>query len=234
MIITIDGPVATGKSSVARKVAESLGFVFFDTGAMYRSLTYAILKHHIDIYQPEQLKPFLEQFKFEIQHCRGEKLYFYEGEEITQRIRGREVTLAVSEVSANKEVRNKLVDIQRRAAKGINSVFEGRDMGTHVFPDADLKIFLSGRDEVRAKRRYAEFKAKFPEEAKLMTLEMCLEDLNKRDNDDSTREHSPLCQAADAYVIDTSDLTLEQVVNQILTIKDSLRTKQRPSPPSRS
>lgn len=227
MIITIDGPVATGKSGVARKLAESIGFVFFDTGAMYRSLTYGILKHKINIHQPEQLQQFLDHFKFEIKNLRGERLYFSEGEEITQKIRGIEVTQAVSEVSANKSVRDKLIEIQRQLAVGVNAVFEGRDMGTFVFPDAALKIFLTGRDEVRAKRRFDEWKSKFPEETKTLTLEKCLEDLNKRDAYDSSREHSPLCQAKDAYVIDTSDLTIDEVVYRILEIKDSLK-KTRP------
>lgn len=234
MIITIDGPVATGKSAVARKLAESIGFIFFDTGAMYRSLTYGILKHHIDINQPEQLQAFLDHFKFDIRNLRRDRLYFYEGEDITQKIRGRDVTLAVSEVSAKKAVRDKLISIQRDLAKGVNAVFEGRDMGTFVFPDAALKIFLTGRSEVRAKRRYDELKSKFPEEAKDLTLEMCLDDLNKRDAYDSTREHAPLCQAEDAYLIDTSDLTIDEVVYRILEIKDSLKTKLSPSPRSRT
>ncbi len=234
MIITVDGPVATGKSSVARKLAQSLGYVYFDTGAMYRSLTYGILKHHIDLHQTEELQKFLNQFDFKIKTVGNERLYFFEGEDITQKIRGKEVTLAVSEVSANKSVRDKLIEIQRNSAKGINSVFEGRDMGTFVFPDATLKIFLTGRNDVRAKRRFEELKTKFPEESKNLTLEMCLEDINKRDAYDSSREYSPLCQSKDAFVIDTSDLTLDQVVYHILEIKDSLKKMptSRPQPSS--
>lgn len=193
MIITIDGSVATGKSAVAKKLAESIGFIFFDTGAMYRSLTYGILKQQVDINQPEQLQVFLDNFKFEMKNIRHEKFYFFEGEDITKKIRGRDVTLAVSEISANKAVRDKLIAIQRELAIGVNAVFEGRDMGTVVFPDA-LKIFLTGRDEVRAARRYAELKAKFLDEAEHLTLEMCLEDLNQRDAYDSTREHSPFAR----------------------------------------
>ena len=229
MIITIDGPVATGKSGVAKKLAESIGYIFIDTGAIYRSLTYGILKHRVDITQPEQLQKFLDQFKFDVKNVRRDKFYFFEGEDITQKIRGQEVTLAVSEVSANKAVRDKLIHIQRDLAKGVNAVFEGRDMGTVVFPDAGLKIFLTGRDEVRAKRRHAELKIKFPEEAKNLTLEMCLEDLRRRDAYDSSREHAPLCQAEDAFLVDTSDLTLDGVVNQILEIKDALKGKPNPT-----
>lgn len=226
MIITIDGPVATGKSGVAKKLSEKLGFTFFDTGAMYRSLTYGILKHNIDIHQPEQLQKFLDQFTFEIKNVRRERFYYFEGEDITQKIRGKEVTLAVSEISANKMVRDKLIHLQRDLSKGVNAVFEGRDMGTIVFPEAELKIFLTGRDEVRARRRYAELKEKFPEETKNLTLETCMEDLHRRDTYDSTREHAPLCQAKDAFIVDTSDLTLVEVVNRILEIKDSLKMKK--------
>ncbi len=228
MIITIDGPVATGKSAVAKKLAESVGFIFFDTGAMYRTLTYGILKHKIDLYQPDQLQKFLDHFQIDIKVIRRERMYFFEGEDITQKIRGKEVTLAVSEISAIKAVRDKLTAIQRELAVGVNVVFEGRDMGTVVFPDASLKIFLTGRNEIRAKRRFDELKAKYPEEAQHLTLEKCLEDINKRDAYDSTREHSPLCQAEDAYVIDTSNLSIDEVVYHILEYKDALKTKQSP------
>jgi cytidylate kinase len=228
MIITIDGPVATGKSAVAKKLAESIGFIFFDTGAMYRTLTYGILKHKIDIHQPEQLQKFLDQFEIDLKVVRRERKYFFEGEDVTQKIRGKDVTLAVSEVSAIKAVREKLMAIQRELAIGVNAVFEGRDMGTVVFPDASLKIFLTGRNEVRAKRRFDELKTKYPEEAQNLTLEKCLEAINKRDAYDSTREHSPLRQADDAYVIDTSDLSIDEVVYHILEYKDSLKTKQTP------
>lgn len=230
MIITIDGPVATGKSAVAKKLAESIGFIFFDTGAMYRTLTYGILKHQIDIYQPDdQLHKFLDQFQIDIKIVRRERMYFFEEEDVTQKIRGKEVTLAVSEVSAIKAVRDRLIAIQRELAVGVNAVFEGRDMGTVVFPDASLKIFLTGRNEVRAKRRFEELKAKYPEESKNLTLENCLEDINKRDSYDSQREHSPLYQAKDAYVIDTSDLSIDEVVYRILEYKDALKTKQNPA-----
>lgn len=229
MIITIDGPVGTGKSTVAKKLAQAIGYIFFDTGAMYRTLTYALLKHHIDIHQTDQLQEFLDHIQFDIKVIRHERHYFFEGEDITQKIRGKEVTLAVSEFSAIKAVRHRLTQIQRELAVGVNAVFEGRDMGTIVFPEASLKIFLTGRNEVRAKRRYDEILAKYPEDAQHLTLEKCLEDINKRDTLDSTRECAPLCQAEDAYVIDTSELTVDEVVFRILEYKDSLKTKRGPS-----
>lgn len=226
MIITIDGPVATGKSAVAKKLAEAIGYIFFDTGAMYRTLTYAVLKHKIDIHQSDHLQKFLENFQLDIKIVKQERRYFFEEEDVTQKIRGKDVTLAVSEVAAVKSVRDKLTAVQRELAIGVNAVFEGRDTGTVIFPDASLKIFLTGSAEVRAKRRFDELKAKYPEESKTLTLEKCLEDINKRDIYDSTREHAPLCQAEDAYVIDTSDLSIDEVVFKILEYKDSLKTKQ--------
>lgn len=226
MIITIDGPVATGKSAVAKKLAHSIGYIFFDTGAMYRTLTYGILKHRIDLHQQVQLQQFLDQFQMDIKVIQRERKYFFEGEDVTDKIRSQEITQAVSEVSAVKSVRDRLSAIQRELAVGVNAVFEGRDMGTTVFPDAVLKVFLTARDEVRAKRRYNELKIKYPKDSENLTLEECLKTIIKRDTYDSTREHSPLNQAEDAYVIDTSDLSIDEVVYRILEYKDSLKTKQ--------
>ena len=225
MIITIDGPVGTGKSTVAKELAKSIGFIFFDTGAMYRTLTFGILKHSIDIKNAVQLQEFLDHFQFDIKVKHHEKHYFYENEDITEKIRTLDVTFAVSEVAANKAVRDKLTAIQREFAVGVNAVFEGRDMGSVVFPDAALKVFLTARPEVRALRRFNEIKAQHPVEAKNLTVEMCLDSINKRDLYDSTREHAPLCQPKDAFVLDTSALTIDEVVYKILEYKDSLKSK---------
>lgn len=225
MIITIDGSVATGKSAVAKKLAQAIGFIFFDTGAMYRTLTYGVLKHKIDIHQADQLQQFLDRFEMDVRIIQREKKYFFEGEEVTQKIRNHEVTHAVSEVSAIKAIRDKLYAIQRELAVGVNAVFEGRDMGSVVFPDAELKIYLTARDDVRAKRRYNELKTKYPEEFKDLTLEDCLKSILKRDDYDSSREHAPLRQANGAHVIDTSDISIDEVVYRILEYKDSNKTK---------
>lgn len=226
MIITIDGPVATGKSTIARKLAESIGFIFYDTGAMYRIVTYGILKHGLLLNDLKALKEFLSGFDFEIKVQKKEKHYFFEGEDVTDRIRSQSVTEKVSEVSALKVVRERLVAIQQELAVGVNAVFEGRDMGSVVFPNAQVKVYLTGRDEVRAKRRYEELKSKYPEQNKDLTLKQCLEEIIKRDRYDSSRECSPLCQPNDAFVVDTSDLTIEEVVFKILEYKDSLKTKR--------
>lgn len=226
MIITIDGPSATGKSTIARKLSESIGFIYFDTGAMYRTFTYGILKHQIDLTNEGALQKFLDLFQIDIKVIRHERRYFFEGEDITEKIRNPHITALVSSVSSFKTVREKLVMIQRDLAKGVNAVFEGRDMGTVVFPEATVKIFLTGRAEVRAKRRFEELKAKYPEETKDLTLEECLKEITERDRKDSQREHSPLHQAKDAFVLDTSDLNLEEIVYKILEFKDSIKTKK--------
>lgn len=227
MIITIDGPVATGKSTIAKKLAEAIGFIYFDTGAMYRTLTYGILKHQIHMDHEAQLQEYLKNFDMDIRVIKRERRYFYEGEDISDKIRQDEVTAAVSRVSAHKAVREKLVYLQRELSEGVNAVFEGRDMGTVVFPEAAVKIFLTGRAEVRAKRRFDELMGKYPEEHKDLTLEQCLEEITRRDQFDSTREHSPLCQAKDAYVVDTSDLGTEEIVFRILEYKDTLKARNQ-------
>lgn len=224
MIITIDGPIATGKSTIAKKLAEKLGFIFFDTGAMYRCLTYGIMVNKIDVDNPEKLQAFLDTFNFEIKMYRGEKTYLIGEEDVTDKIRGEAVTTLVSKVSAKKAVRDKLVALQRELSVGVNAVFEGRDMGTVVFPNADLKVYVTGRSEVRAKRRFDELKKKFPLENATLTLEQTLAEINRRDDYDSTREASPLRKADDAFVVDTSDISADEVVYQILEYKDSLPT----------
>lgn len=230
MIITIDGPIATGKSTIAKKLARAIGFIYFDTGAMYRSITCGILKHGVNVDNPEELKKFLDTFDFDIKIKQGERCYFVDGENVTDLIRGEKVTAAVSKISAMKEVREKLMALQREFSVGVNAVFEGRDMGTVVFPDAEIKIFLTGKPEVRAKRRYEELKAKYPEEFKDMTIERMLEEINLRDHEDSTREIAPLRQAKDAIVIDTSVLSIDEIILKIQEFKDTRRTRLKETP----
>lgn len=218
MLITIDGPVATGKSTIAKKVAEMLGFVYLDTGAMYRCLTYGILTKNISVDNPEELAKFLDSFKFEFRVVKGERRYFVDGADVTLDIRSPKVTAAVSKISAIKEVREKLVAIQRELAGNANTVCEGRDLGTVVFPQADIKIFLTGSDEVRAQRRLAEYKEKFPDDTLQLTLEKAIEEILKRDRYDSEREHSPLTKADDAIEIDTTHLSIMEIADQIFEL----------------
>ncbi len=223
MIITIDGPVATGKTTIAKKLADSIGYVFFDTGAMYRALTYALLVDQINCDDAQEFAAFLENFKIDIKIQKHDRQYFYREKDITKEIRKNEVSKQVSKVAANKQVRDRITLLVHELAKGVNAVFEGRDMGTVVFPEADLKIYLIGRDEVRAQRRYLELVKKFPEEAHTFTPEHALEELKTRDLHDSTREHAPLSQADDAISIDVSDLSVDEVVFKILEQKDKLK-----------
>ncbi len=228
MIITIDGPVATGKSTIARKLAEALGYIYFDTGAMYRALTYAIIKSQIDINNLEALQKFLDSCDFDLRIHRVGRRYVVNGEDVTDQIRSRDVTSHVSQIAALSAVRDKLVFIQRELAKGVNVVFEGRDMGTVVFPDADLKIFLTGRVEVRAQRRLLEIQQERPQEADGLTLEQVMQEISERDRLDSTREISPLKKAKDAFVVDTSDLSVDEIVFQIFECKDQSKSRKKP------
>jgi cytidylate kinase len=221
MIITIDGLIATGKSTVAKKLASELGYIYFDTGAMYRGLAWLVIERALALEDPHAIEGLLKDFHFEIKLRQHEKHYFVNKIDVTDVIRSEKVTALVSKVAANPIVRQHLVAMQRQFAVGVNAVFEGRDMGSVVFPNAKLKIFLTGRPEVRAKRRFEELKAKFPDETRELTLERALDEINRRDDYDSTREASPLRQAHDALLVDTSDMTIDEVVAHILELKDA-------------
>lgn len=225
MIITIDGKVATGKSTIAKQLATAIGYIYFDTGAMYRAFTLGVIMQNCNIDDPSALEKFIKEFIFDIKIKHGERYYFIKHEDVSDRIRQNDVTSLVSRVSANPKVREFLVAFQRELAKGVNAVFEGRDMGTVVFPDAQLKIFLTGRPDIRAKRRYDELMTKYPEANKGLTLEKVLEDINERDAYDSSREVSPLKKADDAYEIDTSELSVDEIIFRILEHKDTLKSK---------
>lgn len=229
MIITIDGPIATGKSSIAKALAKEIGYIYFDTGAMYRCLTYALLKENVNADNAQELLDFLQRFHFDIKIRQGEKHYFVADEDVTKEIRSAEVTAHVSKISAIQAVREKLVALQRQLAVGVNAVFEGRDMGSVVFPEAPVKIFLTGDPEVRAKRRFDELRAKFPKETESLTLETMLEEINRRDTYDMHRTFSPLKKADNALEINTSHLSLHDIVMQILEYRDSLKTHHHPS-----
>lgn len=217
MIITIDGPAGTGKSTVAKLLAEVVGFDVFDTGAMYRAFTWHLLEKGYDFTNHSDVEKALKDFFFNVlKDDRGVKKYFIHQQDITEEIRTLRITKNVSQVAALKIVRKNLVSLQRAFAKNKNVVFEGRDMGTVVFPKADLKIFLNAAPEVRALRRYQELLEKFPEHKDSIEYEKILDEIKMRDHRDSTREISPLKCAQDAYLIDTSEMSIEQVVDTIL------------------
>ena len=209
MIIAIDGPAATGKSTTAKALAERLGFTYLDTGAMYRAITLLILRKKIQIGENFALISLLKKFDLKIQQHEKQILVILNGEDVSNEIRRLDVTKYVSEVSALSAVRKSLVKIQRKIAKDQNCVVEGRDIGTIVFPDAEVKFYVVADYDVRAKRRLLDFK-KLGEEKSIDEL---IEELKNRDKYDSEREHSPLLKANDAIEVDTTNLTIEEQVN---------------------
>lgn len=231
MIITIDGPSGTGKSTVAKGVAKRLGFLFFDTGAMYRSLAWKLLEENIAVSDESAIRKIVGAFQFDIQTSReGEKCYFVSGVDVTKKIRTQEISLLASQVSSLAFVRKALVKIQREFGHRVNAVFEGRDMGTVVFPDAEIKIFLTANLQVRAERRYHELLVKFPDLADSLSKEQILSEIEERDHNDRTRTVSPLRQAKDALLIDTSNLSIEEVIEQIVQAKKRIRRKKKLAP----
>ncbi|MDD3966199.1 MAG: (d)CMP kinase [Candidatus Neomarinimicrobiota bacterium] len=207
MIIAIDGPSGSGKSSTAKQVAKALGFVYLDTGAMYRAAAVGVLRSGID---PEDEISVAEAVKTMDIGFRGDKVLL-SGEDISVEIRKDAANKAVTPVSANPLVRELMVEKQRAYAKDHNVVMEGRDIGTVVFPDADRKFYLVADLDVRAKRRLAEA----PEELSFQSVKA---DLQRRDERDSSRAHSPLRKADDAVEIDTSRMTFAEQVDKILSI----------------
>ena len=212
--LALDGPAGSGKSSVSRAVAQSLGWVMLDTGAMYRAVTWAVLEARIDLTDPVAIS--LEAANTRIRTSTDPRNFSISanGHDITSAIRSPEVTAAVSAVSAVPDVRELLVKLQREAvvASDFGIVIEGRDIGTVVLPDSALKVFLTASPEARARRRSLEVDPNADAENIADTRRAIM----ARDAKDSGREHSPLKPAADSQILDTSDLTLDQVVDQLV------------------
>jgi len=205
--IAIDGPAGAGKSTVAKRVAEKLGYKYIDTGAMYRAITLKALNLNVDLGQ-ESSYDFMDQTEFEI----GDAYLKMDGIDVTQQIRSAEVTLAVSEVSSMTIVREKLVKLQRDIAMNDKVIMDGRDIGTNVLKDATKKFFLTASIKERAKRRYLEYQ----KSGINWSLEEIENDIARRDDYDSSRALHPLRPADDAIIIDTSKLTLNEVINIII------------------
>ena len=209
-IVAIDGPAGSGKSTIAKIIAKKFGFTYLDTGAMYRMVTLYILQKGISASEKEKIVESLNEIVLDIQENR----FFLNGKDVSEEIRTPEVTGSVSPVSAIREVREKLVDLQREISLGKKVILDGRDIGTVVFPNAELKVFLVASAEERAKRRLKEFSEKGIE----INYEEVLKGIVERDHIDSTREESPLKKAEDAIELDTSSLNIEEVVGEISTL----------------
>ena len=213
MIIAIDGPAGAGKSTVAKILAHKLGFLYIDTGAMYRALTLKAIAQKIDAPDTERLIQIAKATNIDLSNNPDGTLKIsLDGQDVTQLIRQTRITRLVSDVAKIKEVREVMLGLQRRLGKQKNSVLDGRDIGTVVFPDADKKFYVDANFKERARRRYKELK----ELGQKVTPEEIEADLRNRDTIDSTREFAPLKKAEDAIYIDTTDMTIEEVVNTLL------------------
>lgn len=212
MQIAIDGPSGAGKSTIAKAVAKKMNFTYIDTGAMYRAVGLYMLTLEIDIQnEPDAVAAHLDEIGLSIRHEADGQHIFLNGEDVSDKIRTPEVSIAASNVAVLPAVRMKLVELQRILAAKQDVIMDGRDVGTYVLPDAEVKIFLTASAEERAKRRFAEL----CEKGVQTTYEDVLEDMKYRDKNDSSRAFAPLKAADDAVTADTSGNTLEESVEQI-------------------
>ncbi len=210
-IVAIDGPAGTGKGTVTESLTKKLGLVNVDTGATYRCVATAMLEENIKLEQLDKIKELLEKIDIEFKNENGQQLVFLNGKNVTEKIRSKEVSSFVSPVSSIKEVRFKMVDLQRKLAEGKNVIMEGRDIGTYVFPNADVKIYMDADLEVRAKRRFEQNKEKGIE----MSYEEVLKNIISRDENDKAKEIGALKQADDAVFLDTTNLSIEANVKAV-------------------
>jgi len=214
IIVAIDGPAGSGKSTTAREVARRLGFTYIDTGAMYRSVTLAAIRQKIDVRDESKVTQIAEQSRIWFKWINGRYCTFLNGEDVSEAIRSSAVAKLVSPVSTIPGVRQIMANRQRQLAQDDNIVMEGRDIGTNVFPNANYKFYLDADIRVRAKRREKDYRGL----GQHLTLEQIVGELAKRDQIDSSRQHSPLKKAEDAITIDTTHLTFEEQVTKIVKL----------------
>jgi CMP/dCMP kinase len=217
MIVTIDGPAGAGKSTVARSLARRLGFEYLDTGAMYRAVALLGMRRGVDWNRPEELAALARQMAITVS---GERI-FVDGQDVTDAVRGADVTAVTRYAAGNPSVRKHLVALQRELARGRNIVTEGRDQGTVAFPDAECKIFLTASAGERARRRLSDLAAL----GEPQSLQRVLDDITRRDRDDSSRAVGPLVAADDAISLSTDGLTANEVVDRLENIVASRRTR---------
>lgn len=214
MIVAIDGPAGTGKGTVAKLISERLDFVYIDTGAMYRCITLKMIRENISLDEEEKIKDLLERTKITFKNLDDKQHVYLDGEDVSDLIRKPNVNELVSPVSAIKIIRIKMVELQRKLGEEGNVIMEGRDITTVVFPNAEVKIYLDAKLEIRAERRYKELIARGND----VTYEDTLESIRKRDKNDMEKEMGALKIAEDAVLIDTSNMTIEEVYDKIKEI----------------
>ena len=213
MVVTIDGPAASGKSTVARLLAEKLGASFLDTGAMYRAVTLAAIRAGVDMTDEDDLLEVMGTTEFEFSVGQGKMAVCIDGVDVTEQIRQPQITASARHVAASAKLREKLVQMQRQFAAGEEKIVtEGRDQGTVAFPNADIKFYLMADPGERARRRQAELQAKGDTES----IEQVQSAIEQRDKSDENRTVGPLRPASDAIVVDTTDLSVEEVVARLL------------------
>ena len=212
--IAIDGPSGAGKSTISKILAKELGFIYVDTGAIYRTVGIYTYRKGVDPTDAEKVSALLPEIDIVIKHINGDQRIFLNGEDVSEKIREHIISKYASDVSAIPEVRKFLLNTQREFAEKYNVIMDGRDIGTVVLPDAKIKIFLTATDEDRAKRRFEELRAKGQD----VPFEKVLSDMRERDKNDSSRATAPLMAAEDAIVADTTGNTLEQSIAQLKEI----------------
>lgn len=212
--IAIDGPAGAGKSTIAKAAAKMFGFIYVDTGALYRSIAYYVISQGGDVKNADGVTKMLADITPELKYIDGVQHVFVNGEDVSDKIRTPEVSMGASAVSAIPSVRSFLFDLQKKIAKENNVVMDGRDIGTVVLPDADLKIYLTASAEERARRRFIELQ----EKGECLTFASVLADVNERDYNDMHREIAPLKQAEDAVLCDTTDVDLQGAIDMLAGI----------------
>ena len=209
--IALDGPAGSGKSTVAKHLSKTLGILYLDTGAMYRACALKAKKLGIDSKDEAGVNTFIDNIDIKVKYVDGAQRTYLDGEDVSTKIRENEISMMASNISALKKVRIKLVELQQEIASVTDCVLDGRDIGTHVLPNAKYKFYITASIEVRAERRYQELLARGQQVDKAALTE----EIKTRDYNDSHREFAPLRQAEDAILIDTSDMTIEEVISKV-------------------
>lgn len=211
--IALDGPSGSGKSTIAKKLSKKLDILYLDTGAMYRATALKALKLNIDTFDEKGVSEFIGDLNLEIKYENGSQQTYLDGENVSDKIREPQVSMAASNISSLKCVRLKMVEIQRKIAASTSCVLDGRDIGSYVLPDADYKFYITASVNVRAERRFKEL----AEKGFTVDFEKLKKEIEERDYNDSHREFAPLVKAKDAILIDTSDMSIDEVINAVMS-----------------